>query len=50
MKVSLYTVYSITSSTHTLLLPHAPVLAVTRYIASRLLPKCEGGRLGLLLA
>ena len=49
-KASPYAAYSIASSTHAPPLPHAPVLAVTRHVASGLLPKCEGGRPGSLLA
>ena len=49
-KASPYAAYSIASSTHTPPLPPAPVLVVARHVASGLLPKCEGGRRGSLLA
>ena len=49
-KASPYIIYSIASSTHTSPLPPAPILVVAHHVASGLLPKCKGGRLGSLLA
>jgi hypothetical protein len=50
MRATPHAAYSIASSTHAPPPPHAPVLAVARLVASRLLPKCEDGRPGSLLA